>query len=342
MVKPFVPQLVYVEPGALEYPLGKELVSKFKGMGIEVRETTSHNQIRNLPGDTDFQRYRIAKSTLVIGVRKTLKFDTSKPSAEYAIPFVTGCMGHCHYCYLQTTMGSKPYIRTYVNLDDIFEAAENYMKERAPEPTRFEASCTSDVVGVDHLTHTLKKAIEFFGQSEYGKLRFVTKFAHVDHLLDAKHNGRTRFRFSMNDDYIIKTFEPGTSRQQERIEAAKKVAGAGYPLGFIIAPIYLHEGWKEGYREMFEKLESELPDVAKKNLTFEMIQHRFTKPAKRVIEKNYPMTKLELDESKRKWKWGRYGIGKYVYTDQEQEDIKDTLGGYIHNFFPQAKLEYFT
>ncbi|WP_059104998.1 spore photoproduct lyase [Shouchella shacheensis] len=342
MVRPFVPELVYVEPRAMEYPLAKELIPKFENMGIEIRETTSHNQIRNLPGDNHFQKYRTAKSTLVVGVRKTLKFDTSKPSAEYAIPFVTGCMGHCHYCYLQTTMGDKPYIRTYVNLDEIFESADQYMKERAPEPTRFEASCTSDIVGVDHLTHSLKRAIEYFGESEHGKLRFVTKFAHVDHLLDAKHNGRTRFRFSINSDYIIKYFEPGTSRLQERIEAAVKVAEAGYPLGFIIAPIYLHEGWREGYGEMLEKLEQALPAFAKKDLTFEMIQHRFTKPAKRVIQKNYPMTKLELDESKRKWKWGRYGIGKYVYTNEEQEDIKDTIGGFIDNHFPDARIEYFT
>lgn len=342
LVKPFVPKLIYVEPRALEYPLGKELVNKFEKMGMEIKETTSHNQIRNLPGENHFQKYRNAKSTLVVGVRKTLKFDTSKPSAEYAIPFATGCMGHCHYCYLQTTMGSKPYIRTYVNVDEIFDAAEEYMAERAPEFTRFEASCTSDIVGVDHLTHTLKRAIEFFGKSEYGKLRFVTKFEHVDHLLDAEHNGKTRFRFSINDDYIIKYFEPGTSRLDGRIKAAVKVAEAGYPLGFIVAPIYLHEGWKEGYQEMFEKLNDALPAFAKKDLTFEMIQHRFTKPAKRVIEQNYPMTKLELDESKRKWKWGRYGIGKYVYTDNEQEDIKDTLGGYIQQYFPEAKLEYFT
>lgn len=342
MVKPFVPQLVYVEPRALEYPLGKELVSKFEGMGIEIRETTSHNQIRNLPGENHFQKYRTAKSTLVVGIRKTLKFDTSKPSAEYAIPFATGCMGHCHYCYLQTTMGSKPYIRTYVNVDEIFEAADGYMRERAPEQTRFEASCTSDIVGVDHLTHTLKKAIEYFGESEFGLLRFVTKFAHVDHLLDAKHNGRTRFRFSINDDYIIKYFEPGTSRLHERIEAAVKVAEAGYPLGFIVAPIYIHDGWQEGYKEMFEKLEAALPAFATKDLTFEMIQHRFTKPAKRVIEENYPMTKLELDESKRKWKWGKYGIGKYVYQNEEQEDIKDTIGGYIRRYFPESKIEYFT
>ena len=342
MVKPFVPQLVYVEPRALNYPLGQQLVDKFKNMGIEIRETTSHNQIRNLPGENDFQKYRIAKSTLVIGVRKTLKFDTSKPSAEYAIPLATGCMGHCHYCYLQTTMGSKPYIRTYVNIDEIFAAAEQYMKERAPETTRFEASCTSDIVGIDHLTHTLKRAIEYFGQSELGRLRFVTKFAHVDHLLDAKHNGRTRFRFSMNDDYIIKYFEPGTSRLEERMEAARKVGEAGYPLGFIIAPIYLHEGWKVGYKKMFEKLAAVIPSSSKKDLTFELIQHRFTKPAKRVIQKNYPMTKLELDESKRKWKWGRYGIGKYVYQDEEQQEMKGTFGHFIQTYFPEAVIEYFT
>ncbi|MGM8364538.1 spore photoproduct lyase [Virgibacillus sp. W0181] len=342
MVKPFVPQLIYVEPKAMEYDLGKTLIDKFSKMGIEIRETTSHNQIRNLPGDNHFQRYRIAKSTLVVGIRKTLKFDTSKPSAEYAIPLATGCMGHCHYCYLQTTMGSKPYIRTYVNVDEIFEQAESYMKERAPEITRFEASCTSDIVGVDHLTHTLKRTIEFFGRSEHGKLRFVTKFAHVDHLLDADHQGQTRFRFSINDDYVIKYFEPGTSRLHERIEAAVKVAEAGYPLGFIVAPIYLHEGWEDGYHEMFEKLEAMLPGFAKKGLTFEMIQHRFTKPAKRVIQENYPMTKLELDEAKRKWKWGRYGIGKYVYQNEEQEDIKKTLGSYIDKYFPEAKIEYFT
>lgn len=342
MVKPFVPQLVYFEPKAMDYPLGKTLYDKFSKMDVEIRETTSHNQVRNLPGDNDFQKYRNAKSTLVVGLRKTLKFDTSKPSAEYAIPFATGCMGHCHYCYLQTTMGSKPYIRTYVNTEEIFDAAEEYMKERAPEITRFEASCTSDIVGIDYLTHTLKEAIEYFGRSDHGRLRFVTKFAHVDHLLDADHRGKTRFRFSINDDYVIKFFEPGTSRLHERMEAAAKVAHAGYPLGFIIAPIYLHEGWREGYISMLEKLAEILPAEAKKDLTFELIQHRFTKPAKKVIQKNYPMTKLELDESKRKTKWGRYGIWKYVYTDQEQEEMKQVFVETIKKLFPTASIEYFT
>src|SRR6478672_3278315 len=181
-MKPFTPDLVCFEPAALDYPLGQELYEKYKQTDIPVEMTTSHNRITTLPGETEQEKYRIAKRTLVVGIRKTLKFDTSKPSAEYAIPLATGCMGHCHYCYLQTTLGAKPYVRVYVNTEEIFDQAQKYMDERKPEITRFEAACTSDIVGIDHLTHSLKRAIEHFGQTEYGKLRFVTKFHHVDHL----------------------------------------------------------------------------------------------------------------------------------------------------------------
>lgn len=343
-MKPFIPSLVYIEPRALEYQHGKELYERFKDMGIEIRETTSHNQVRGIPGDNEFKKYRNAKNTLVIGVRKTLKFDTSKPSAEYAIPLATGCMGHCHYCYLQTTLGKKPYIRTYVNLNEIFDQAKKYINERKPEITRFEAACTSDIVGIDHLTHSLKKCIEFIGQEEHGRLRFVTKYDTVDHLLDANHNGHTRFRFSINADYVIKNFEPNTSPLEKRLEAAKKVANANYPLGFIVAPIYVFDGWREGYYELFENLYKQLKGSAVKeeNLTFEMIQHRFTKPAKRVIEERYPKSKLEMNEEERKYKWGRYGIGKYVYQNETQNELKETISNYINEFFPGSKIAYFT
>lgn len=341
-MKPFVPRFVYFEPDAMNYPLGVELREKFEKMGLEIRETTSHNQIRNMPGETETEKYRNAKRTMVVGVRRTLKFDTSKPSAEYAIPLATGCMGHCHYCYLQTTLGAKPYIRTYVNVDEIFAQAQKYMDERGEQITRFEAACTSDIVGVDYLTGSLKKAIEFIGQSTWGQLRFVTKFAFVDHLLDAKHNGKTYFRFSVNSRYVIKNFEPGTSTFDERIEAAKKVAAANYHLGFLVAPIYKHEGWEEGYRELFQRLHDSLGHLAEEKITFELIQHRFTKPAKRVIEQRYPNTKLEMNEEERKYKWGKYGIGKYVYKDEDAKALETTIRGYIHEYFPNAIIQYFT
>jgi spore photoproduct lyase len=341
-IKPFEPDLVFFEPGALDYPLGQELMARFKAKGTPIQMTTSHNQVRGIPGETELEQYRNAKRTMVVGVRKTLKFDTSKPSAEYAIPLSTGCMGHCHYCYLQTTLGSKPYIRVYVNIDEILEQAGRYIEERKPDITRFEAACTSDPVGIEHITGNLKRCIEYMGQQKYGRLRFVTKYAHVDSLLDAKHNGNTRFRFSINADYVIRHFEPATSPFLERMEAAGKVARAGYPLGFIIAPLYRFDGWQEGYRDLLQRLEAMLPEEAKRDLTFELIQHRFTKTAKTIIEKRYPKTKLEMDEEKRHYKWGRYGRGKYVYKKEEALELEKTMEDMLEFYFPQAKIEYFT
>jgi len=338
----FVPELVYFEPDALNYPKGQKIHEWAKRQGLPIHMTTSHNRITNLPGESELEKYRIAKRTLVVGIRKTLKFDQSKPSAEYAIPISTGCMAHCHYCYLQTTLGAKPYVRVYVNIDDILDQAKQYIEERSPEITRFEAACTSDPVGLEHITGSLKECIEFMGQQPLGRLRFVTKFHHVEPLLDAKHNKHTRIRFSVNADYVIKHFEPGTSGFYERIAAAGKVAGAGYPLGFIIAPIIWHEGWEDGYAALVNKLKETLPHDSTSDLTFELIQHRYTKTAKNIIQQRYPKTKLEMDEEKRKYKWGRWGQGKYVYPDEQATALKTFISEQINHHFPQAKIEYFT
>jgi spore photoproduct lyase len=337
----FDPDLVFFEPQALEYPLGDALHQRFRDLGVPIRMTTSHNRVTGIPGETEAEKYRAAKRTLVVGVRKTLDFDTSKPSAEYAIPLTTGCAGHCHYCYLQTTLGSKPYVRVYVNLDEILDKAKHYIEERKPEITRFEAACTGDPVSIEHITGALRKYIEFMGQQEYGRLRFVTKFANVDSLLGVKHNGHTRIRFSVNSDYVIRNFEPNTSHFLDRIEAAYKIAQEGYPLGFIIAPIILYEGWQEGYLALLENLQKRLQGISIPDLTFELIQHRYTKVAKATIQKRYPKTKLEMDEEKRKMKWGRYGRFKYVYPNETADEMKDFFEQLIPQLFPDAVISYF-
>lgn len=338
----FVPELVYFEPAALDYPKGARLLEWVKERGLPYRMTSSHNRITGLPGETELEQYKAAKRTLVVGIRKTLKFDTSKPSAEYALPLSTGCMGHCHYCYLQTTLGAKPYIRVYVNTEEILGAAKQYIEERAPEITRFEAACTSDPVGLEHLTGSLAESILFMAREPLGRLRFVTKYHHVEPLLGLDHRGHTRTRFSVNADYVIKSFEPSTSRFAERIEAAGKIARAGYPLGFIVAPIIWYDGWQEGYGELLDKLGRTLPPEAANDLTFELIQHRFTRTAKSVIEKRYPKTKLEMDEEKRKKKWGRWGQHKYVYPDEQADALREYIAERIFDTFPTARIEYFT
>lgn len=157
----FIPKRVYFEPEALEYPLGQKLKQRFKNMGIEIKNTTSHNRVTGIPGRTPQKAYMEGKRTLVVGVRRSKDFQTCKPSAHYQLPLVTSCPGKCEYCYLATNLGRKPYVRIYVNIEKILERALKYMEERYPKITIFEGAATSDPVLLEPYTGALEKAITF-------------------------------------------------------------------------------------------------------------------------------------------------------------------------------------
>lgn len=337
-MKKFIPGRVIFEPAALEYPLGKQLYDHFSKFGIEIQTTPSHNRVTGIPGKTPKEKYIQAKRSLAIGVRRTLKFSSCKPSAHYQLPLATSCPGFCEYCYLQTTLGPKPVLRVYVNIEEILAQAQTYIDERSPEITIFEGAATSDPIPVEYLTGSLKRSIEFFARTALGRFRFVTKFADVDSLLQVPHNGHTEIRFSLNTQTIIGQYEKGTAPLKERIEAARKIASADYPLGFLIAPIITYDNWKEEYSQVIAELASLLSDSA--NPSFELITHRFTKKAKSNIEQVFPGSTLPMDEEERQYKYGQFGYGKWVYRNETMAEIKGFFEDRLGRAFPQSEIKY--
>ena len=298
---------------------------------------------KHIPGKTEKEKYAHSKRTLYVTVNKEKKLDVCKPSADYEFSLVSNCPGSCEYCYLQTTHGDKPYLKVFVNLEDIFDNIKFYTQSNPGKITTFEVASLGDPLGLEHLTGSLAKTITFFGGLENARLRVVTKYSNVDSLLNIPHNGHTRFRFSINSRYVIENFEHNTASFDERLEAASKIAGAGYPMGFVVAPIMIYEGWKEEYSELFEKLKqslSEMPDSGP--VTFELIQHRFTRTAKQHIIQRFPHTKLDLDEEGRELKWGPYGKFKFVYPKETATDMKEFIQSVIFKNFPEAEIIYFT
>lgn len=337
----FIPKRVFFEPQALQYPLGQELYDRLQQMGVAVGMTSSHNRVTGIPGKTVQEAFREAKKTLVVGVRKTITFSSCKPSAHYQLPLNTSCPGMCEYCYLATTLGKKPYVRVYVNIEEILDKTKQYIDAAAPAITIFEGAATSDPIPVEYLTGLLAQTIEFFGKQPLGRFRFVTKFSDVDSLLTVPHQGHTRFRFSINAESIIKTYEHATPPLEERINAAAKVAGAGYPLGFIIAPIFTFPGWQNEYIKLFDHLKKRFSGSLAADLTFELITHRFTKRAKNNILALYPNSRLPLAEEERNFKFGQFGYGKYVYDKEAMKGIKDFMTRELQRRFSTADIEYF-
>lgn len=335
---PFIPARAFFEQEALDYPVGQRIYNIIKDMGLEARFTGSHNRVTGIPGNTPREAFFEGKKTLVVGVRKTLEFQSCKPSAHYQLPLVTGCPGKCQYCYLNTTMGTKPYIRVYVNVEEILEMARQYIGSRLPEATIFEGAATSDPLAVEPFTGSLAQAIAFFGEQDKASFRFVTKFTRVEPLLKIKHGGKTRFRFSINAQSVINAYERGTPGLNQRLEAASKVMEAGYPLGFIIAPVMIYDGWQDEYGELFARLGRSFE--SDDQLTLEVITHRFTPKAKKIILDVFPETGLPMDEAQRKFKFGQFGYGKYVYKPEDMAQLKSFLTGMVQTHLPAAKIEY--
>lgn len=335
------PKRIYFEKDALDFKRGRELYDYFKGRGVPLFLAASHNRQINIPGDSESERYAEAKDTWVFGVRKSKAFQTCKPSAHYQLPLFTSCPGMCVYCYLNTTLGRRPYVRAYVNVEEILGVAERHMRDREPEATVFEGAATSDPLPLEPYTGALKEAILFFSKRESGYFRFVTKFTDVDSLLGVPHGGRTRIRFSLNSRGIIRRYELRTPPVEKRLGAAVKVAQARYPLGFLIAPVFLEGSWKEEYRSLFRDIKSYLQGIPLPGLTFEFVTHRFTARAKKNISAIFPSADLDLDQNGRVFKYGQFGYGKYVYPKEIIGEAKEYFRDLVKDTFPEASIDYF-
>ncbi|NMM65895.1 spore photoproduct lyase [Clostridium sp. P21] len=337
----FIPKRIIFEKDSLDYEMGKSIFSKFKDNdNVEIIKMTSNRLKQHIPGNDLFTQYREGKRTLVVGIKKTLKFQSCKPSAHYQLPLVSGCMGQCEYCYLNTQLGDKPFVKVHANIDDILNQAQKYINERLPNITVFEGAATSDPIPVEYCTHSLQKSVDFFGKNPNARFRFVTKYNDIESLLNLEHNGHTEVRFSINTSFVINKYEHFTASKGKRIEAAIKVAQSGYPVGFLIAPVFIYPSWKEHYHDLLVELSSKLPDDLKFPVTFEVISHRYTTIAKNRILEIFPENELPMNDEERKFKYGQFGYGKYVYEKESISEIKEFFTKEIEGLFNNKKVLY--
>ncbi|AEB77428.1 spore photoproduct lyase [Clostridium botulinum] len=337
----FIPNRILFQNNALKYDVGKNIYNKFKdNKNVEIINISSNNIKKYIPGTDIREFYKEGKNTLIVGVKKGFKFQSCKPSAHYQLPLLSGCIGHCQYCYLNTNLGDKPYIKVNANIEDILKKAQQYIDERLPDITIFEGAATSDPVPIEPYSGLLKTTIEFFGKSEHGRFRFVTKYNDIDELLDIDHNEKTEIRFTINTNKVITDYEKRTASIKSRIDASAKIAKAGYPVGFIIAPVFIYDGWKKDYENLILDLKSNLPSDQKHPFTFEVISHRYTTRAKNIISEVFPDNTLPMNDEDRTYKYGQFGYGKYVYKKQELTDIKEFFTKTINMHFPKSDIMY--
>ena len=352
----WTPSRVLVTRSAAELPHGAEIVARCEGAGVTDIQLLAGDRLPPLRGGDDWSAYTLAKRTLAVVVAPPSKLRPQPipPSADWRIDLATGCPGHCQYCYLAGSLSGPPITRVYANLPEILSQMDDYVGqgtvtsaslERADEGTTFEVSCYTDPLALEHLTGSLSTTIAHVGEHAWSApvgLRFTTKYDNVAPLLGLKHEGRTRVRVSVNADEITGRFEGGTARLPQRIEALRRLAMAGYRVGLTIAPIMPVPEWRQGYGDLLGSVAVALGDVPDLDLTVECITHRFTAISKDVLTEWYPRTQLEMDESRRSRKFGKYGSAKYVYPKETMAELRSWFEAELAATLPFARLLYWT
>ena len=352
----WTPGRVLVTRSAAETPHGAGIIARCESAGVSDIQLLSGDRLPPVRAENERAAYALAKRTLAVVVAPPgkRKLQPIPPSADWRIDLAEGCPAHCQYCYLAGSLSGPPITRVYANLPEILAAMDDHVGRgtitsasdaRAAEGTTFEASCYTDPLALEHLTGSLSTAIAHVGGHEWAGpvgLRFTTKFDNVAALTGLPHGGRTRVRFSVNAQDVTRRFEGGTAPLGRRLGAMRAMALAGYPVGLTIAPIMAVAGWREGYAALLVDVAAALTAVADPDLTIECITHRFTPSSKETLLGWYPRTKLEMDESARTRKFGKFGATKYVYSKDTMADMRSWFETHLAEALPAARVLYWT
>lgn len=103
-------------------------------------------------------------------------------------------------------------------------------------------------------------------------------------------------------------------------------------------PAYDATNWEEEYEGLFRQLAA-FGQVS--DLTCELITHRFTARAKCAIQELFPRSRLPLEETERRFQWGQFGYGKYVFKPELRQRVEAFFRSSLATYLPQARLDYF-
>ncbi len=162
---------------------------------------------------------------------------------------VDNCGYGCSYCSIQSFFDGKQ-----ISFDPGF--ADKLKKlELDPHKTyHIGTGQSSDSLMWGNSHGVLDAVIDFARNHPNVILELKTKSANVSHLLRSNAPKNILCTWSLNTPVLIQHEEHGTASLEKRLDAAQKVADAGYVVGFHFHPIIHYQGWEADYRQVVEQL----------------------------------------------------------------------------------------
>lgn len=270
---------IFLEPRVEFYDRGQEVLDRFPDAERIVID--SHWRIPALREDETIvpDWNRVKRTTLVLGVRKSMPIRENGRSADFIAPgHANGCAMACAYCYVARRKGTSNPISVFVNDDEIVAAIRTHAASLPSKPElqtdpvywTYDIGEGSDCSVDAAVCGSVRGMVEAFRTIPNAKATFATKAVN-DEMLTYDPQGKTRIRFSLMPADLARRLDVRTDPVEERIAAIGPFQAAGYEVHINLSPVVLYDGWEADYRELFRQVDDTIPEAAKHQLKAEII-----------------------------------------------------------------------
>ncbi len=228
---------------------------------------------------------------------------------------VTGCGFDCSYCSIQSFYsGGK--IQLHKNLKEKLSR----LKLDPKKVMHIGTGQSSDSLMWGNKDGLLESLCDFARQYPRLILELKSKSSRIDELLSLGPPPNILLTWSLNTPAVIQAEERLTSSLERRMEAARKAADSGMPVGFHLHPIVWYKGWEEDYGALCRRMTElfspeEVVNVSMGTLTF--IKPVLKQLRERPIRSKILQMPLEA------------AAGKFSYPLRIKEEIFSKIYGFL-------------
>ena len=191
-VRPYIPERIYLEEAAKDYPLTASILKRLPGIPVEEIEDArslivgAGGRSPLLQGHPD--PIGEGKRYLLLARDRGRSFKPFPESEDYlscdyfTLHLAEGCDMECSYCILQAYL-TNPLLTIYVNVEEMLAHLQSFLDQNPGRLFRIGTGQLADSLSLDPLTGFSEILIPFFAKQDHAVLELKTKSVRIDRLL---------------------------------------------------------------------------------------------------------------------------------------------------------------
>lgn len=220
------------------------------------------------------QNFRIQKQnpSLILAAKQGSRILPTPPDyglgadQHYYFSHMLNCLYDCRYCFLQGMYQSANYV-LFVNYEDFQADLSTTLDQNPSKQCFFFSGYDCDSLAMDKVTGFTNSFLPFFAQHNNAWLELRTKSVNISSLLERDSIPNVVIAFSMNPEPVADALEHKAPPIKARLSALKKLANAGWKVGFRFDPLIHFEDGIEVYKPFIDRVFDSIPSESVHSVT---------------------------------------------------------------------------